>query len=642
VTAVPSLSRMRVWVWLRDWRWGASRRVFLLATGCALVHSLLFVLAMPLLSWWGFALVAMLPAMLAAWIGAVAPKDIRLRWVLLGVTVGCLPRELVQHHWTWAVTALGTVPLILLQAAWTGLFALLGSWVLRIGRERATMSGFARLMWIMPLLWVGVEYFRARVFLGGYAWGLVVHPLIDWPGAAAWASVGGVWMVSLLVAIMSASGLVVVIGVWHRRLDRTLALGACLCIFSFALLAFGQRLVPAIRMQGSVPVAIVQTNVPQSNKVEWTLDQQVVDFRRFVALTQAAVVPLEGSTSANSDLAKPVLPAFVVWPETMMPGVSIQPEVGAELDAKKITLGSEQELPGLNGAKRVPATVFATALLSVSRALDVPMIVGDESLTQFRATVDDKNGVAFDHDKRFNSVFLIVNGEVAAQRYDKIELTPFGESIPVLWRWPGVVQALADFAASGMALDLTPGSQRKVMSIPLAKEHASAERVSGMLRAVTPICFEVTVPELCRSMVYERGARRADVFINLTNDGWFTTSNASRVQHLQVSRWRCLENGTPMVRSANTGISAIIDARGRVTMMGIEAVGGVGGAGELWQSDGIIRGRVELPAPFSLTIYARVGDMFGLGACGGSGMLLCWTLLSGFWTRKSNRRASKA
>jgi apolipoprotein N-acyltransferase len=54
------------------------------------------------------------------------------------------------------------------------------------------------------------------------------------------------------------------------------------------------------------------------------------------------------------------------------------------------------------------------------------------------------------------------------------------------------------------------------------------------------------------------------VLVNISNDGWFGPSDAGRRQHLQVSQLRAIELDTPVVRSANTGISAAIDARGRV------------------------------------------------------------------------------
>jgi len=639
-------SRRGIVTWLIDWRWRSSRKAFAISVVGGLVHSLLYVLAMPLTSLWGFALLAMLPIMLASLLASrelrashacSSERSIRLRWVLLGMLVGCLPRELVQHHWTWPVTALGTVPFILIQAMWTGLFAALVAWLL--GRA----FPHARAALTIPLIaisWVGVEYFRARVFMGGYAWGFVVHPLIDWPAAASIASIGGVWLVSLLAAVANASLAWIATTAIGREPDHksTLPFALAGLVLPLAVIASGSLLAPAPRAGESVPIAIVQTNVPQSNKVMWTVAQAVEDFQRFVQLTMAAAEPRDRASRDHPpsqfqlNATTPAPPVFVVWPETMMPGISIDPQVLAELAAKKITLGSDQDLPGMPGVRRIPATAFADTLLALQTRLAIPLIIGEEARTNFRATVHTDGGVDFLHDHRFNSVFILNDGKVAPTRYDKIELTPFGESIPFFWRWPAFVQAVTDFAAAGMALDLSRGTDFTTLEVPRAG--------ATPLRIATPICFEVTVPELHRDLAFASrdGAaeRRADLFVNLTNDGWFTSNNQTRVQHLQIARWRCAENGTPMVRAANTGISCIIDARGAITRQGVEPVspqGEVGSpSGERWLTDGVIRGTVTLPDRNSITPYARVslllGDVFGWVPCLLSGLMLVFGLVS--------------
>ena len=82
--------------------------------------------------------------------------------------------------------------------------------------------------------------------------------------------------------------------------------------------------------------------------------------------------------------------------------------------------------------------------------------------------------------------------------------------------------------------------------------------------------------------------------VNLTNDGWFGISTGP-YQHLQQARLRAIEQGLPVVRAANTGISAVIDPSGRIVArlgLGIEGVLDSG-----------------LPAAIAPTIYARVGDI---------------------------------
>jgi apolipoprotein N-acyltransferase len=82
--------------------------------------------------------------------------------------------------------------------------------------------------------------------------------------------------------------------------------------------------------------------------------------------------------------------------------------------------------------------------------------------------------------------------------------------------------------------------------------------------------------------------------INLTNDGWFGASSGP-YQHLQQARVRAIEQGLPLVRAANTGISAVVDPVGRI----IEALP--------LGADGVLDAR--LPQPTALTPYARMGDL---------------------------------
>jgi len=82
--------------------------------------------------------------------------------------------------------------------------------------------------------------------------------------------------------------------------------------------------------------------------------------------------------------------------------------------------------------------------------------------------------------------------------------------------------------------------------------------------------------------------------VNLTNDGWFGISTGP-YQHLQQARMRAVEQGLPLARAANTGISAVIDPVGRIVAhlpLGIEGVLDA-----------------PLPAPIAPTVYARTGDI---------------------------------
>jgi apolipoprotein N-acyltransferase len=108
------------------------------------------------------------------------------------------------------------------------------------------------------------------------------------------------------------------------------------------------------------------------------------------------------------------------------------------------------------------------------------------------------------------------------------------------------------------------------------------------------VCYEIIFP----GAAVPRGAERPDWLLNLTNDGWFGISTGP-YQHLQQARVRAIEEGLPLVRAANTGVSAVIDPLGRIIKslpLGVEAIVDA-----------------QLPRRLDPTLYSRMGDaMIGL------------------------------
>jgi apolipoprotein N-acyltransferase len=84
-------------------------------------------------------------------------------------------------------------------------------------------------------------------------------------------------------------------------------------------------------------------------------------------------------------------------------------------------------------------------------------------------------------------------------------------------------------------------------------------QVGRNIRAAPFICYEIIYP----SFVRDRVLRGANLFVNITNDGWFGKSSGA-FQHATMARLRCIENGVALARSANSGISMFVDQYGRV------------------------------------------------------------------------------
>lgn len=185
-----------------------------------------------------------------------------------------------------------------------------------------------------------------------------------------------------------------------------------------------------------------------------------------------------------------------------------------------------------------------------------------------------------------NSAGLVSPAGQVVSRYDKIQLVPFGEYVPLSEWVSGLVGKMTRQVG-----DFKPGSEYTLSPID---DH----------RLATVICYESIFPGLVRQFTRDG----AELLVVITNDGWFGKTSAP-YQHLRMGVVRAVENGRYIVRAANTGISAIIDPRGRVlspTPIGTRTV-----------LDGEVEFRRER------TVYVEYGDWFawvtialGIGAFG--------------------------
>ncbi len=227
----------------------------------------------------------------------------------------------------------------------------------------------------------------------------------------------------------------------------------------------------------------------------------------------------------------PDTPTFVVWPET-----SVSADLSAFPDIAHIIA---QALPkdsyGILGALRVDAA---------------------------------NEG----HPSFYNSVSVLDKNDKVLSNYDKHHLVPFGEYIPFRDKIPFTPLALA---VSGIG-DFTRGPGPQTLHI-------------GKLPSFSPlVCYEVIFPG---EVVDEKD--RPDWIVNVTNDGWYGLT-AGPHQHLGIARLRAIEEGLPLARAANTGISAMFDPAGR--LLKDQPLGTAGYIDS------------PLPKPLPPTIYSQLGD----------------------------------
>ena len=202
----------------------------------------------------------------------------------------------------------------------------------------------------------------------------------------------------------------------------------------------------------------------------------------------------------------------------------------------------------------------ADRLRALAREARVPILIGSDQIEKVVPP------------KYFNSAFLVQGDGSTGGVYRKMHLVPFGEYVPfkrMLFFAAPLVEAVSDFSE---------GDQPALLPI-------DGHRIS------TSICYEIVYPNLVRQFV----TGGSELLTSITNDAWFGKTSAP-YQHFAQASMRAIENGRYLVRSANTGISGIVDPYGRVlerTLIYEPAV-------------------VVCEARFlrTTTVYARIGDVF--------------------------------
>ncbi|MCV0424056.1 MAG: apolipoprotein N-acyltransferase [Roseibium sp.] len=222
---------------------------------------------------------------------------------------------------------------------------------------------------------------------------------------------------------------------------------------------------------------------------------------------------------------------LVIWPESALPFLLTQ-EPGALFRIGKV-LGAETEL--VTGAIRTEASPRGTDY--------------------------------------FNSVFAIGNDGTVRGIYDKVRLVPFGEYVPLR----GLLERLGISNLAGPISGFEPGYQRRLLE------------TSGGAGFLPLICYEAIFPG-----ALSRAHGDAAFLLNVTNDAWFGRTPGP-YQHFAQARFRAIESGLPLIRAANTGISAIVDGTGVV----VEELA-------IFEK-GIIDGK--LPQKIAKPLYSTTGDL---------------------------------
>ena len=492
-----------------------------------------------------------------------------LGWFLLGVYLGLYPAV-----WVWLV------------AKWEVGGVKYKSW------SRQTLWSLAG-----AAVWVALEMIRARLF-SGFPWNPLgasqfrLIPLIQI------ASVTGVYGVSFLVVWISLSLFSATRMIFRRPASRfawqmeiLLPLAAIAALFAFGFARMNGQNPPGAMLR----ITLVQPSVPQA--LIWDPNVNTNRFRQLLELSEQA---LTSAQQTNEPLSRPA--------DTLSPPSGERD--GARGTSKTdLLIWPEAAVPEFDEASYAAITnlVRTHHLWLICNADDArwrPNAKSKDDFDVFNAAF------LFDPDGHFNNV------------YHKQKLVIFGEYIPLV-RWLPFVKWFTPITGSFASGDRVvpfemdwwgkrsrePFGDTNVISIGGSPGVAPRQKV----KTATLICFEDVFPELAREYVQDD----TDFLVNLTNDGWFG-KGAAQWQQAAAAVFRAVENGLPLVRSANNGLTCWVDANGRLRDIFRDNTGSVYGVGAM---------TIELPLPQpgekrAPTFYNQHGDWFGWLCVGVMGILL--------------------
>ena len=339
---------------------------------------------------------------------------------------------------------------------------------------------------VLPAAWVAAEYLRGIAPFGGFPWALLGYSAHANGPVRELAALGGVYGLSFLMALFAALTA-------RQRWRPALAVLVVAHGTGFLLGVSGMR--SAAGAESVHRVGIVQGNISQSLKWDPAHADESFDAHLETSRLAAAAAPID----------------LIVWPEA---------------------------------AATVPLTGrYRAALSQLARETGATLLIGGLAIEAAFPGAREISDYRF-----FNSVYVVNPDGEFVDRYDKSQLVPFGEYLPMR----PLLGLFVDAIASGRAglAEITPGpGPRTVEAEGYGPDHA--------LTAL--ICYEVIYPSLVRRAV-QRGAR---VLVNVTNDAWYGRTSGPD-QFAAIAAMRSAEHGLPMIRAANTGVSAIVAAGGQV------------------------------------------------------------------------------
>jgi len=425
--------------------------------------------------------------------------------------------------------------ILLLFGLYLGLYhAAFGALLIKIRRK----GGVKKALLVTPFLWVAVELARARIT--GFPWDLLGYAQVENVVLTRLATLTGVYGLSFVIAAVNA----IFCGWALRPARRRTGIVAL-------LLATGLQALTLVKFPATPTThtaVLVQGNIPILDGPQWTTERFDKTVQELEALSRVPVTASE--------------PRLIVWPESPAPFFYNDPRLRASL----------AQLAGAQRAFLIVGSLGTADSGQLNRFL------------------------------MYNSATLIAPDGSMPARYDKVHLVPFGEYVPfrsLFFFAEKLTREVSDFTA-GKSRDVFVLAQGAVQRLA----HPEPGGMAGMVmpgvipqkglngkKVGTFICYESIFPDEVRDFALNG----AEVFVNISNDGWYGHSGAP-VQHLNMARMRAIENGRWLLRDTNTGVTASIDPYGRIVAQAPRDQ------------------QTALAAPYAyasgLTFYTRHGDWF--------------------------------
>ena len=437
--------------------------------------------------------------------------------------------------------------------------------------------------------WCGLEWVRGWFFTG-FGWNGLGVAFHNQPILAQGADLVGVSGLSFLPVFVM--GVVVQVGrglyqeIQSGRLRAHWDFGCAMVVLASCFM-YGVWKLHGERGEAATPlnVLLVQLNIPQeASQKLWSAEDI---YRGYEEETLEA---LESLSLANEQRVKEVMeagdpepvsldvPDWIVWPESALPDVLYYgQENEQELGRRSLSLLEEVKSRG------------QFTLLFGMLEYEAERIMPSAPLTRK------------ERGKAFNSLVALPKGERMFRTYRKQHLVLFGETIPYVeqlgvLRWLWEKSAGTEYGGSFSA-----GDQQEPMRLPFPS--AEGEEFS----VIPTVCFEDTVARKMRKFVKGGG----QLIVNITNDGWFKNSEAA-AQHFANAKFRSIEFRRPTIRSANTGVSAVINSHGTVLNRKTMERRILLNDSDSHLTRGWLYSTVYVPLAGPLTPYARFGDWFAV------------------------------